>query len=94
MQLLLDEGVGERLFRFMVGDALAINVMGHLVNQNVLQIEPAQVIKGVSGAEIEWMGKEENTGIPINAVTPQIAGPRFLLLAGSGKQEDRAQALA
>jgi hypothetical protein len=47
-QLLLDEGVGERLFSFVVGDAFAINVMGHFVNQNVIQVKPAQMIKGVA----------------------------------------------
>ena len=40
-QLLLDESVGERLFRLLVGDAFTINVMGHLVNQNVIQVKPA-----------------------------------------------------
>ena len=40
-QLLLDEGVGKRLFRFLVGDTFAVNVMGHLVNQNVIQVKPA-----------------------------------------------------
>ena len=44
--LLLDKSMGEGLFRFSTGDTLAINVMGHLVNQNVIQVEPAQVIKG------------------------------------------------
>ncbi len=74
-QLLLNKCVGERLFRFVVGDAFTINVMGHLVNQNVVQVEPAQVVKGVAGAETEWMSTKENTGIPIHAVTPQVAGP-------------------
>ena len=86
--------MGERLFRFLVGDALAINMVCHFMNQNVVQVEPAKMVECVAVGQIEWMGKKENTGIPINAVTSQAAGPRFLLLARSGQQEDRAQTLA
>ena len=92
--MLLDEGVGESLFRFLVGDALAINMMGHFVNQNIIQVKLTQVVKGVAGAEMEWMSTKENTGIPIHAITPQVAGPRFLLFASSSQQEDRTQSLA
>jgi len=93
-QLLLDEGVGKSLFCLLVGDALAIQVMGHFVNQNVIQIKLTQVVKGVAGAEMEWVGAKENTGIPIHAIASQAAGPRFLLFAGSRQQEDRSQTLA
>lgn len=71
-----------------------INVMGDLVNQNIVQVKPAKMIKSVTVGQIERMGTNENTRIPVNAVTPQAAGPRFLLLAGPGQQEHCAQSLA
>ena len=48
--------------------ALAINVMGDLVNQNFVEVEVTQIITGVPRAEIERMSEEKNTRPPINTV--------------------------
>ena len=49
-QLLLNEGVSERFFRFAVGDAFTIHVMGHFVNQNIIQITLIIPIRDSNGS--------------------------------------------
>lgn len=75
-------------------EALPVNVMRDLVNQNIIKVEITQVIASVTRTEIERMRTKENARTPTHAVACQFAASRLFLLAGSGQQEDRTQTLA
>lgn len=89
--LFLDIRMGEQFLRPLVVEAVAINVMGDLVNQNAVEVEITQIIAGETRAETKRMRAEENARTPINAIAADTTVPRFLLLASSGQQEDRSQ---
>jgi hypothetical protein len=57
--LLLNEGVSEGLFCLLVGNPATINMMSYFVNENVAQVEPAQIIQGMAGRKVEWMAQRK-----------------------------------
>ena len=84
---LLDERMSKFLLGVVCGVAMTVNVMSDLVHQNIVEIKCANGIEAVV-AELEWMCAEEHALAPVDTVAAERTGPRALLLASAGEEED------
>jgi hypothetical protein len=69
---------------------MAVDVMRNLVNQHVIKIKVPNIFE-VLVTNVERVGTQENTRLPVNAVTTQGTGPASLLLARACEQKNTSK---
>ena len=70
----LNKRVGEALFCGVIGGAEAVHVMCDLMDQNVVEVKIAEVIK-VAVAAVERVSAEKDALPPIEAIAAKRTGP-------------------
>jgi len=73
--LLLNIRVSESFLRLLVMEVLPVDVVGDLMNQNIVQVEISQIIPIIIATQMKGVGTEKHARLPIEAITTQVAAP-------------------
>jgi hypothetical protein len=77
--------MSKSFFGIVVGRSESVNVMGDLVNKNVVEVESSEIVDVTVAGLAEKVGAKKDARAPVNAVAIKRTGPATLLLASAAE---------